>query len=174
MSIVLLKERERNRAAKVNARFHSSPVTSAATASDNCCWRASSLASRASPLVCALMSTALLTSRSCDAGARLLPAWRAGGFRQGPSFQTLMSLLAGRRTVTGNQPWQIRGWTPVLSTQSTHAFQRRSSRRQSRIRPGAGGAWLPWPNRAQQWCQRFGWGHASLLGGCIDTHAVLT
>src|SRR3954454_23129445 len=121
MSIVLLKERERNRAAKVNARFHSSPVTSAATASDNCCWRASSLASRASPLVCALMPTALLTSRSCDSGARLLPAWRAGVFRQGPSFQTLMSLLAGGRTVTGNQPWRVSGWRPVLSSQITHA-----------------------------------------------------
>ena len=47
ISIEFPKLRPRNWAAKVSARFQSSPVTSAATDSDSCSWRASSLASRA-------------------------------------------------------------------------------------------------------------------------------
>jgi hypothetical protein len=57
----------------------------------------------------------------------------------GPSFQTLMSLRAGRSTETGNQAWQIRSLSSVLSIHTTHAFQRPDSRRQSRTSPGAGG-----------------------------------
>src|SRR4051794_9068112 len=164
MSIVLLKERERNRAAKVNARFQSSLVTSAATASDNCCWRASSFASRASPLVCALMPTALLTSRSCDSGAQLLPAWRACGFRQGPSFQTLMSLLAGRRTVTGNQPWagpRLEAGVAEPDHPRFPATTLAAVGSRGGTAPSSGGS-------------RFEGGHASFLGGCIDAHPVLT
>ena len=64
---------------------------------------------------------------------------RRYSYRQGPSFQTLMSLRAGRSTETGNQAWQIRSLSPVLSIHTTHAFQRPDSRRQSKISPGAGG-----------------------------------
>lgn len=65
---------------------------------------------------------------------------RRDAYRQGPSFQTLMSLRAGRRSAeTGRQAWQIRFLSPLLSIHTTHAFQRPDSRRQSRTSPGAGG-----------------------------------